>query len=260
LPGYPGGGDIVGNHVRDQFQLDVFGEALLLFATAARHDRLDGSTWRAAETAASAIAERWREADAGIWEIESRHWTHSRMVCSAGLRAIARHSPTPEQSASWLSLADAVAAACAADAVHESGRWQRAPDDERLDASLLLLAIRGAVPKEDPRSLATLRAVERELASDGYVYRYQPDERPLGDAEGAFLLCGFLMALACDQQGDALDAVRWFERNRSACGPPALLAEEYDVRQRQLRGNLPQAFVHALLLETAVTLTGEDHH
>ncbi|WP_091642968.1 hypothetical protein [Micromonospora pallida] len=31
-------------------------------------------------------------------------------------------------------------------------------------------------------------------------------------------------------------------------------AEEYDVRQRQLRGNLPQGFVHALMLETAVTL------
>jgi GH15 family glucan-1,4-alpha-glucosidase len=31
-----------------------------------------------------------------------------------------------------------------------------------------------------------------------------------------------------------------------------LCSEEFDVRQRQLRGNLPQAFVHALLLECAV--------
>ncbi|MEV6931499.1 hypothetical protein AB0M46_44385 [Dactylosporangium sp. NPDC051485] len=30
--------------------------------------------------------------------------------------------------------------------------------------------------------------------------------------------------------------------------------ERYDVRQRQLRGNLPQAFVHALLLESAAVL------
>ena len=44
-------------------------------------------------------------------------------------------------------------------------------------------------------------------------------------------------------------ALRWFERNRAACGPPGLFSEEYDVAQRQLRGNLPQAFVHALLLE-----------
>ena len=41
LPGYPGGHDIVGNRVNKQFQLDAFGEALLLFAAAARHDHLD---------------------------------------------------------------------------------------------------------------------------------------------------------------------------------------------------------------------------
>jgi GH15 family glucan-1,4-alpha-glucosidase len=59
------------------------------------------------------------------------------------------------------------------------------------------------------------------------------------------------MALACTQQGDQVAAARWFERSRSGCGPPGLLAEEFDVTQRQLRGNLPQAFAHALLLESA---------
>jgi GH15 family glucan-1,4-alpha-glucosidase len=88
------------------------------------------------------------------------------------------------------------------------------------------------------------------------VYRFRPDQRPLGEAEGAFLLCGFMMALADHQQGNHLAAVRWFERNRTACGPPGLFTEEFDVGQRQLRGNLPQAFVHALLLETAHRLAG----
>ena len=91
----------------------------------------------------------------------------------------------------------------------------------------------------------------RELTQDGYAYRFRPDERPLGESEGAFLLCGFLVSLAWAQQGEAVEAARWFERNRAACGPPGLLAEEFDVTQRQLRGNLPQAFVHALLLHCA---------
>ncbi len=39
-----------------------------------------------------------------------------------------------------------------------------------------------------------------------------------------------------------------------ACGTPGLYAEEYDVSERQLRGNLPQAFVHALMLECAARL------
>ncbi len=53
-------------------------------------------------------------------------------------------------------------------------------------------------------------------------------------------------------------AAHVFDRNRSASGPPGLLSEEFDVQQRQLRGNLPQAFVHALLLDCALTL-GRDY-
>jgi GH15 family glucan-1,4-alpha-glucosidase len=96
--------------------------------------------------------------------------------------------------------------------------------------------------------------VHAELGCDGYLYRYRPDERPLGAAEGAFLLCGFAMALALHQRGRAVEAARWFERNRASCGPAGLLTEEYDITQRQVRGNAPQAFVHALLLESAQRL------
>lgn len=249
LPGYPGGTAVLGNRVNKQFQLDIFGESLLLFAEAARHDRLDADGWRAAEAAADAIAARWTEADAGIWELHPENWTHSRLACTAGLRAISTQRSGGQKAADWLSLADAIVAETAAHALHPSGRWQRSPDDERLDASLLLPAIRGAIPADDPRTLATLHAYARELTEDGYAYRYRPDERPLGESEGAFLLCGFLLSLAWAQQGDSAAATRWFERNRAGAGPPGLLAEEFDVRQRQLRGNVPQAFVHALLLE-----------
>lgn len=252
LPGYPGGSDVVGNWVNQQFQLDAFGEALLLFAAAAGHDHLDADGWRAVETAVAAIEQRWHEPDAGIWEIAPDHWTHSRLICVAGLRAIAAHQPS-ERGARWVALADAIVAQTAAEAQHPEGRWQRSPTDPRVDASLLLPVIRGGIPPDDPRSIATLHAIERELTQDGYCYRYRPDERPLGEAEGAFLLCGFLLALAWAQQGDAVRAARWFERNRAACGPAGLMSEEFDVVQRQLRGNLPQAFVHAALLQCAVT-------
>lgn len=114
--------------------------------------------------------------------------------------------------------------------------------------------MRGAVPADDPRTIATLRAYLDELTDEEYAYRFRHDQRPLADAEGAFLLCGFVVALAQHQQGDRLAAFRWFERNRAACGPPGLFAEEYDIAQRQLRGNLPQAFVHALFLESAAWL------
>jgi GH15 family glucan-1,4-alpha-glucosidase len=39
-----------------------------------------------------------------------------------------------------------------------------------------------------------------------------------------------------------------------------LYSEEFDVHQHQLRGNLPQAFVHALHLETAARLANPPGH
>lgn len=67
-------------------------------------------------------------------------------------------------------------------------------------------------------------------------------------------MCGFAVSLAHLQAGNTTDAFRWFERGRAASGSPGLLCEEFDVRQRQLRGNMPQAFVHAMLLECAQRL------
>ncbi|MGH3829655.1 MAG: glycoside hydrolase family 15 protein [Pseudonocardiaceae bacterium] len=254
LPGYPGGHDIVGNHVNAQFQLDALGEALLLFAAAARHDHLDTDHYKAVTTAVAAITQRWREPDAGIWELDNHRWAQSRLICAAGLRAITTAGVSSVDAAAWSALADTILTDADTDCLHPSGRWQRGPEDPRIDAALLLPAIRGALPAADPRSVATLRAVRAELGQEGYVYRFRQDARPAGDAEGAFALCGFVMALADHQQGDALAARSWFERSRAACGPPGLFAEEYDVAQRQLRGNLPQAFVHALMIESAVRL------
>ena len=255
LPGYPGGSDVVGNDANDQFQLDGFGEALRLLATASRHGRLDTDGHRAAARAVDAIAERWQEPDSGIWELRPDSWSHSRLMCAAGLRAYGA-SCAVDQAKALVALADAITADVSARCVHPSGRWQRSPGDERVDTALLLAALRGAIPADDRRTIATLRAVEHELTDDGYAYRYRHQKRALGAAEGAFLVCGFIMSLAYAQQGDHIHAAQWFERNRAACGPPGILAEEFDVKQRQLRGNLPQAFVHALLLECAVTLHG----
>jgi hypothetical protein len=255
LPGYPGADGVkAGNHAGKQFQLDAFGECLLLFAQAARRDRLEQNGWRAAKVAADAIEQRWRQPDSGVWELEPRLWTHSRLICAAGLKSIADVAAREPHQERWHSLAETLIAELGRTAVSGKGHWKRAADDDRIDAALLVPSVRGAVTADDPTTRATVQAVLADLTEDGYVYRFRPDERSLGEAEGAFLLCSFWMSLATLHQGDRLGAVRWFERGRSASGPPCLFSEEFDVRQRQMRGNLPQAFVHALMLECAAAL------
>ncbi len=256
LPGYPGGHNVVGNRVRDQFQLDIFGEALLLLANGAAKDRLQGEHRKAIEICIAAIEKHAGRNEAGIWETKPKRWTHSRLIAVAGLRAIATLEPAKTIVQRALPLADHLLSTMSTTCLHESGRWMRAPDDERIDASLLLAQIRGACDADDPRSRATLDAVQRELVDDDYVYRYRRPGHHLGEDEGAFLICNFWMSLACLGAGRIAQGTRYFERARSACGSPGLFSEEYDVGAHQLRGNLPQAFVHALLIETAAAQAG----
>ena len=251
-PGYPGGSDVVGNQVRTS----VPARSLRRDPPAARERRLarTGSTRTdgdAAELALRAIDERGDEEESGIWEIGPDHWTHSRLICSAGLRAIAEHAPLPRWRTKSLSLADRLLSEVDRTSLHPSGRWQRSPGDERIDASLLLAEIREGLAPDDARSVATRRAVLEELCEDDYIYRYGHRGHPLGEDEGAFLICSFWMALAFLRCGERGRGVQFFERTRASCGTTGLFSEEYDVSQRQLRGNLPQSFVHALLIETA---------
>lgn len=255
LPGYPGGTDVVGNWVTGQFQLDALGEILQLLAVAADHEHLDRDAYGAVEVVIDTITRRWNELEAGIWELRDDWWTHSRLSCVAGLRAIAAHLPRG-RGADLIGLAETILAETSRRCLTTEGAWRRSPGTAGVDASLVLPPVRGALPAGDPRTRATLDAVRRDLIQDGYVYRFAHEGRSLGDAEGAFLLCGFMLASAAWHQGQPVEAFRWFERTRAACGPPGLLSEEFDVRQRQPRGNLPQAFVHAMLLETAQRLAG----
>ncbi|NYD40524.1 glycoside hydrolase family 15 protein [Nocardioides panaciterrulae] len=254
LPGYPGAPVRVGNRANKQFQLDAFGESLLLLSAADRAGRLDGDGTKAIEVLVGAIEQRRGDADAGIWELDDRRWAHSRLICAAGLRAAAEQRGGA-RAQDWQALADQLVASVDRDCLNSDGYWQRSPHDPEVDASLLLPGIRGAVPAQDPRNLRTVEEIVDRLTDDGFVYRFRQDpDRPLHECEGAFLLCGFHLSLAALVQGDVAAALRWFERNRGALGPPGLFTEEYDVIQRQLRGNLPQAFVHASLLEAAQRL------
>ena len=120
---------------------------------------------------------------------------------------------------------------------------------------------RAALPSQ--RTLATLprRITRGRGAAVAGDPRGDPRLRPT--LEGAFRLCGFLMALAYSQQGDRITAARWFERNRSACGPPGLCSEECDVAQRHLRCRAvrrrrrrPQAGSRTVSSSTAASAVG----
>jgi GH15 family glucan-1,4-alpha-glucosidase len=129
-----------------------------------------------------------------------------------------------------------------------------------LDASLLMLPLVGFLPANDPRMLGTVAAIERHLVRDGFVDRYPTmtsvDGLPPG--EGALLVCTFWLADNLALQGRYDDALEIFERLLALQNDVGLLAEEYDVENRRMLGNFPQAFSHVGLINTARNLSRSD--
>jgi GH15 family glucan-1,4-alpha-glucosidase len=126
-----------------------------------------------------------------------------------------------------------------------------------LDGSLLLIPTTGFLPIDDPRVEGTIRAVESRLLRDGFVMRHDPAEVETGLAhgEGAFLACSFWLADAMVLLGRTDEAKSLFDRLVNLSNDLGLLSEEYDVSQRRLVGNFPQAFSHIALVNTAHNLT-----
>ena len=219
LPGYPGAPDVgSATGCNKQFQLDAFGEALLLFAAADRADRLDADGWQGGRRSRSTRSSSGRhEPDAGIWELEPTT-LGAFPPDLRGRAAVPSPAARPERPAELGGarrplVADVVAATACTPT--DAGSAPR--DDPEVDAALLLPGAPRRRPRRRPAQPSRRwRAVVDELAEDGYVYRFRHDDRPLHEAEGAFLLCGFHLALASHQQGDVGGALRWFERNRGA--------------------------------------------
>jgi len=132
------------------------------------------------------------------------------------------------------------------------------PDTDELDASLLMLPLVGFLPPDDERIVATVEAIDRELSFDGFISRYHPNQDldGLPSGEGAFLLCSFWMVQALALMGRTREATERYERLLALRNDVGLLSEEYDPRTKEMLGNIPQAFSHTAVINTAVLLTG----
>lgn len=94
----------MGNGAADQHQLDVYGWVLdaAWNLTAAGH-RLYSETWRAMRASADYVCRRWRDPDAGIWEVRSHpeHHVHSKLRAWLALDRALRIGDTQTIGGRW---------------------------------------------------------------------------------------------------------------------------------------------------------------
>ena len=258
----------IGNDAHGQFQLDVYGEVIDLLFTAHRFGIVPtDDEWQLSKQIAGAVEERWAQPDRGIWEIrgDPQHFTYSKVMAWVALdrvvQAVEQYGfDGPVER--WRAARDAIhAQVCARGYDEQRKTFTQYFGSRELDASTLMIPLVGFLPKDDPRVIGTIAAVERELTYDGLVMRYTqgtpgtPDGLPPG--EGAFLACSFWLVDCYTLLGRKDDATALFERLIALCNDVGLLAEEYDQGRKRQVGNFPQAFSHVGLINSAFNLSHE---
>ncbi|MYN12120.1 glycoside hydrolase family 15 protein [Pusillimonas sp. TS35] len=265
LAGYEGSQPVrVGNAAATQRQLDIYGEVADAMEQAIkghlpRHQRIEAI----AEVIVPFLEKAWRLPDEGIWEIRAvqRHFTHSKVMAWVAFDRIAMVADGVENgrefSAYCRRIADEIHAEVCREAYDETlGSFVQYYGSQLLDASLLQIALTGFLPPDDPRVTGTVKAIEKRLMRDGLLLRYETEHGVDGlpPGEGAFLVCSFWLADVYVLQGRDHDARALFERLAGLCNDVGLLAEQYDVADRRMLGNFPQAFSHVGIINTALNL------
>ncbi len=266
LPGYQGSAPVrVGNAASGQLQLDVYGEVMGALHLARRHG-LGGAkaAWALQVRFVEHLETIWDQPDDGIWEVRGgrRHFTHSKVMAWAAVDSAVRDAEASGLEAPlqrWRALRDRMhQVICERGVDPERNCFTQSFGAQEMDASLLLIPQVGFLPADDPRIVATVKAIEQELLVDGFVLRYRTegggDGLPPG--EGAFLPCSFWLARVYWQQGRHEDARALFDRLLALCNDVGLLSEEFDPKAKRQVGNFPQAYSHLALVGTALELDG----
>ena len=271
LTGYEGSRPVrIGNAASTQVQLDVYGEVMDALHQARCAGMVpDEAAWALQRALIKHLEQHWREPDEGIWEVRSgrRHFTHSKVMAwvafDRAVQAVERFGlGGPIER--WQELRREVRDEICERAVDpERGCFVRAYDSAELDASLLLLPLVGFVPPDDERVVRTVEAVQAELCTDGFVRRYRTDDDGTADGligdEGVFLVCSFWLVDNLALIGRYDEARQLYERLLGLRTDLGLLSEEYDVTERRLVGNFPQAFSHVGLVNSAYNLAATSH-
>jgi GH15 family glucan-1,4-alpha-glucosidase len=252
----------VGNGIYEQLQLDLYGAVLDAAYLYNKYGApLDYEMWQSLRSLLGWLSENWHQPDAGMWDVrDSRENFISSKVFSwvaldRGIR-LARQRGLPADEELWIDQRDAIYEEVMSKGWNtKKGSFVKRYGSEALDASLLLMPVVEFVGPTDPRWLATLHRLQRELTYDVLVERYEGESASDGfaDDHGAFGVCSFWLVECLTRAGHLQEARLALEKMFSYANHLQLYAEKIGYSGEAL-GNFPHALTHMSLITAAVRL------
>jgi GH15 family glucan-1,4-alpha-glucosidase len=261
LPGWRNSRPVRANNgASDQYQLDMPGELMEVLHLARDYGlaRTD-EDWELQCEMLGHLEDSWHETDPGIWEFRTmdEHMTHSKVLCWVAFdRSIqdAERFSLPGPVEHWKKIRAEIREDILKRGVDpQGGHFTQRYGKPEVDAALLLIPLVGFLPADDPRMLATVQEVEKQLCEEGLVRRYRTGDQ--ANEEDVFIACSFWLADNYWLAGRKADAEELFARVLALRNDVGLLSEEYDTVNRHLLGNFPQGLSHLGLVSTACLLT-----
>lgn len=253
----------IGNAAYLQKQNDIYGilvDVIYQQLTEFKISLEDGEAlWTIVRSIVRIVANNWQNPDKGIWEIrtDEKHFTFSKVLCWVAIdRAIkiARFIHKNTYVDEWQPLAESIRNEILEKAWNdEVGAFTQFYGSTDMDAATLLMEPYGFIKGSDPRYIKTVKATERELCSEGLMYRYK-NKDDFGLPSSSFTICTFWLINALNSIGEKKRAKDLFERLLSYSNHVGLFSEDIDFKTKRLLGNFPQAYSHLALIETAINL------
>ena len=252
----------IGNEAAKQRQLDIYGELMDVIFVYTRHRGLSYEAWLHLCQQLDWLAQHWQEPDEGIWEVRggARHFLHSRLMSWVAFdRAIriARERGLPAPFEQWQQISMQIYREIMEKGWNDQkGSFVQYYGGDAIDASALLLSLTGFIDARDPRMLATIDRIQRELTHAPHVYRYDVQtaaDDGLSGHEGTFSICSFWLVEALARAGRLEEARLSLEHMLTYANHLGLYSEEI-APTGEAWGNFPQAFTHLALIHACLSV------
>lgn len=260
LKGYKNSQPIrIGIAIRDQLQLDVYGEVLdgvVYFVE--KGGKLDREGKKLTRQIGEYVCKNWNQKDNGIWEDRSdlEYYTYSHLMCWVALDKLLKIKKECELSEK--NIAEFEKNRSMIKEQIEKHAWNADLkaytsylNGNKMDACILLMPSFGFNESTSLRMQQTFSKIQETLGiAPGLIYRY---EKSFGQ-EGAFLICSFWKVDFLAHGNSLEEAHNELKEILKFSNDLGLFAEEVDIKTNKLLGNFPQAFTHIGLINSAILL------